>query len=94
MTSHEASAAKSWTVQIDIGEHEGTTRATAHLRTSDRTSLTGTGTARLNPADPDVPEIGDELAAARALSQLAHALLDAAADDISGVLHKPVDLAR
>jgi hypothetical protein len=94
MTGHEATVAKTWTVQIDIGEHEGTTRATAHLNTGDRTSLTGTGTARLNPTDPDVPEIGDELAAARALSQLAHALLDAAADDISGVLHKPVDLAR
>lgn len=90
--SSELSVSKSWNVQIDIGEHEGMTRATAHLRTGDRTSLTGTGTARLNPADPDVPEIGDELAAARALSQLAHALLEAAADDISGVLHKPVDL--
>ena len=85
---------KSWTVQIDIGEHDGLTRATAHLRTGDRTSLTGTGTARLNPADPDVPEIGDELAVARALSQLAHALLDATADDISGVLHRPVQLTR
>lgn len=90
--STDVPVSKSWTVQIDIGEHEGTTRATAHLRTGDATSLTGTGTARLNPADPDVPEIGDELATARALSQLAHALLDAAADDISGVLHKPVEL--
>ena len=90
--STDVPATKSWTVQIDIGEHDGTTRATAHLRTGDRTSLTGTGTARLNPADPNVPEIGDELATARALSQLAHALLEAAADDISGVLHKPVDL--
>jgi hypothetical protein len=92
--STDLSVSKSWSVQIDIGEHEGTTRAIAHLRTGDQTSLTGTGTARLNPADPDVPEIGDELAAARALSQLAHALLEAAADDISGVLHKPVDLSR
>ncbi|HEX2894020.1 MAG TPA: DUF1876 domain-containing protein [Marmoricola sp.] len=92
--SSELSVSKSWNVQIDIGEHEGMTRATAHLRTGDRTSLTGTGTARLNPADPDVPEIGDELAAARALSQLAHALLEAAADDISGVLHKPVELSN
>lgn len=91
--SSELSVSKSWNVQIDIGEHEGMTRATAHLRTGDRTALTGTGTARLNPADPDVPEIGDELAAARALSQLAHALLEAAADDISGVLHKPVELS-
>jgi hypothetical protein len=92
--SSELSVSKSWSVQIDIGEHEGKTRAVAHLRTGDQTSLTGTGTARLNPADPDVPEIGDELAAARALSQLAHALLEAAADDISGVLHKPVDLSH
>lgn len=90
--STDVPVTKSWTVQIDIGEHDGTTRATAHLRTGDRTSLTGTGTARLNPVDSDVPEIGDELATARALSQLAHALLEAAADDISGVLHKPVDL--
>jgi len=92
MTVNDAPVAKSWTVQIDIGEYEGTTRAIARLRTGDDTSLSRTGVARLNPADPNVPEIGDELAAARALSELAHALLDAAADDISGVLHKPVHL--
>ena len=93
MSAHDdLPVSKSWTVQIDIGEHGGTTRATAHLRTGDSTSLTGTGTARRNPADPLVPEIGDELAAARALSQLAHALLDAAVDDMSGVLHHKVDL--
>ncbi len=92
MNGHETLVSKSWTVKIDIGEHDGMTRAIAQLHTGDRTSLTGTGTARLNPADPDVPEIGDELAVARALSHLAHALLDAAADDVSGVLHKDVQL--
>jgi hypothetical protein len=85
---------KTWSVQIDLGEHDGKTRAVARLHTGDRTSLTGTGLARLNPADPDVPEIGDELASARALSQLAHALLEAAAEDISGVLHESVELPR
>jgi hypothetical protein len=94
MNGHETLVSKSWTVQVDIGEHDGMTRAIAQLHTGDRTSLTGTGTARLNPADPDVPEIGDELAVARALSQLAHVLLDAAADDISCVLHKDVELSR
>jgi hypothetical protein len=94
MNGHETLVSKSWTVQIDIGEHEGMTRATAQLHTGDKTSLIGTGSARLNPADPNVPEIGDELAVALALSQLAHALLDAAAGDISGVLHKDVELAR
>jgi len=94
MTTYEGPVGKTWTVQIEIGEHEGTTRAIAHLRTSDSTSLSGTGSARVNPAEPNVPEIGDELAASRALSHLAHALLEAAADDIAGVLHKPVQLTQ
>lgn len=94
MSSTDGPVSKSWSVQIDLGEHDGMTRAVARLHTGDRTSLTGTGTARLNPADPNVPEIGDELAAARALSELAHALLEAAADDISGVLDESIDLPR
>ncbi len=94
MNGHETLVSKTWTVQIDIGEHDGMTRAIAQLHSGDRTSLTGTGTARVNPGDPDVPEIGDELAVARALSQLAHVLLDTAAEDISGVLHKDVQLTN
>jgi hypothetical protein len=94
MTRSGGPVSKTWSVQIDLGEHDGMTRAVARLHTGDRTSLTGTGLARLNPADPDVPEIGDELASARALSQLAHALLEAAAEDISGVLHESVELPR
>ena len=39
-----------------------------------------------------MPEIGDELAAARALSRLAHDLLDAAAGDIENLTHEHVDL--
>jgi len=39
-----------------------------------------------------VPEIGDELAASRALADLAHQLLDAAATDIEGVTHVPAAL--
>ena len=55
--------------------------------------LTGEGLARLHPVDRDVPSIGDELAAARALSELSHLLLDVAARDIeqsSGVPAHPV----
>ncbi|MFC5951968.1 DUF1876 domain-containing protein [Pseudonocardia lutea] len=73
---------KHWTVSIDIDEHEGRTRATARLHTRDSDSVVGVGLARLNPADRDVPEIGDELAAARALSELAHRLLDITASDL------------
>jgi len=86
-------AVKTWTVQVDIDEHDDRTRAIARLTTGGAQSLAGTGLARLNPADRDVPKIGDELAAARALSELSHLLLDAAARDIeetSGVPAHPV----
>jgi len=46
--------------------------------------------ARCSPSDQNVPEIGDELATARALSELAHKLLDTAAKDIEAVTHAPV----
>lgn len=83
---------KQWTVQLVIDEHEGTqTRAEARLETGDN-QLTGVGVARLNPADRDVPEIGDELAVARALSELSHQLLHAAESDIGGITAKPVHL--
>jgi hypothetical protein len=76
---------KTWTVRIDIAEHEGRTRAVAHLHTRDTERMVGVGFARLNPADRDVPEIGDELAVARALSDLGHRLLDAATGDLERV---------
>lgn len=84
-------ATKQWTVDIYLSEKaaddfEGgatvRTHAEARLRTGDATALRGVGDARKHPADPDVPEIGDELAAARALSDLAHQLLHVAAADI------------
>jgi len=75
-------AVKTWNIQVGIDEHEGRTRAVARLRTDGAQSLTGTGFARLNPADRDAPQIGDELAVARALSELSHLLLDVAAQDI------------
>lgn len=73
---------KDWTVTIIIDEHDGHTRALARLRTRDTDRMTGVGLARLNPADHDVPEIGDELAVARALADLSNRLLSAAAADV------------
>lgn len=80
---------KRWNVDVFLGEEDGRTYAEARLHTQDATHLLGKGTARCNPTDPNVPEIGDELAAARALSDLAHNLLVAAAEDIEGVTHQP-----
>lgn len=85
-------AAKRWTVDIYLTEKSGQdefeggdsvrTLAEARLHTRDDTALRGWGHARKNPKDRDIPEIGDELAAARALSDLAHHLLEVAAGDI------------
>ena len=83
---------KSWIVRLDIGEHDGRTRAVAHLQTQDTDTLVGVGFARLNPADADVPEIGDEIAVARALSDLSHRLLNAASGDIEQVSGEPAHL--
>ena len=59
---------RTWTVEIIIDEHddERRTHAEARLRTGADIHLRGEGQARRNPADSEAPEIGDELAAARA----------------------------
>jgi hypothetical protein len=80
---------KSWTVTIEIDEHENKTRARARLEWRSR-DFVGVGVARRNPADYNVSEIGDELAAARALSDLGHQLLVVTASDIQSVTHEPV----
>ncbi|MEV4101699.1 DUF1876 domain-containing protein [Nonomuraea sp. NPDC049649] len=77
--------AKQWSVQIHLVEDGDDTRARAVLTTRDRSDLVGTGRARRNPADPSVPEIGDELAASRALADLADKLAVVTQRDISEV---------
>jgi hypothetical protein len=83
---------KGWSVNIVIDEHEGRTRAKAQLHAEDRPDLVGVGLARLNPADSDVPEIGNELATARALADLAHQLIEATAADIERATKQPPHL--
>jgi Rv2632c-like len=56
--------------------------------------FTGFGRARRNPADPDLPMVGEELAAARALSDLTHKLVDAAAEMMSEHQRRPANLRR
>jgi Domain of unknown function (DUF1876) len=81
-------AVKRWTVAIEIDEQDGRTRAVARLDAG-AAELTGVGLARRSPEDRDVPQIGDELAVARALSELSHQLLDATAADIERITHQP-----
>jgi hypothetical protein len=73
---------KTWKVEIHIFENDGRTKADAVLHTSAGTELRHAATARLNPIDRHVPEIGDELAVCRALTGLAHDLFEATLADI------------
>jgi hypothetical protein len=66
-----------WTVEITFNEEGDKTRADAVLVGSGD-ELQGWGRARRNPVDPDMPAVGEEIAAARALSDLAHHLLEQA----------------
>ncbi len=83
---------KRWTVDIYVDEHDDWTYAEARLHTNDKTHITGYGRSQLNPADTNVPEIGDELAAARALNDLGHRLLLVSAMDVQAVNDERVDL--
>ena len=80
--------AKSWNVQVHISEEGDITRARAVLTTDGPEPLQVTGEARRNPGDRNVPEIGDELATARALSELAHRLLELTVADIETAQHE------
>ncbi|BCJ50542.1 hypothetical protein Asp14428_20170 [Actinoplanes sp. NBRC 14428] len=83
---------RTWTIEVNISEHEEDrlTRAAAVLRGTH--TIRGEGQARRRPSDQEVPEIGDELATARALADLAYKLLDVAAGDIEQFTHRPVHL--
>lgn len=88
MTLHKA-----LTVEVTLDEDPDSTRADAVLQIGDR-HFRGYGRARRNPADPDVPQIGEELACARALSDLSHQLVHAAADAIEAIEGHEVTLSR
>ena len=84
---------KSWSVDIAIDEHEAQTRSTARLHMVEST-IVGVGLARRNPVDRNVPSIGDELATARALADLAHQLIDNTVGDIEAVTHAKAHLTQ
>ncbi|MEV7672180.1 MULTISPECIES: DUF1876 domain-containing protein [unclassified Streptomyces] len=73
-----------WKVGLELVEDGGTTRAEARLNTGTST-LTGHGSAHRNPADTDVPAIGDELAASRAMKDLAGKLMREADREMEAV---------
>jgi hypothetical protein len=70
-------------VEITFTEEGDRTRAEAVLDQHGE-HFHAVGRARRAPGDPDVPIVGEQLAAARALSELSHRLVEAAAERIEG----------
>jgi hypothetical protein len=72
-------------VDLYLFEQDAATVAHAVLHTDAPTALDSRGETRRSPGNVDVPEIGDEVAAARALRRLADRLLGIASDDIETI---------
>lgn len=75
-----------WTVEVHLSEIDGRTHADARLVSGTTRPLHATSTARFNPHDRmDVPEVGYEVAAARALHALADLLQETAERDVAAL---------
>ncbi len=78
-------------IDLHLEEDSKHCQATATMATSIG-MLQGVGSSRRNPVDPVVPMIGEELAIARALADLASKLEDAANRAISDQESRPLHL--
>ena len=87
-------AVKEWKVDLMLGENDGRSYAEARLVTEIGDRLVAAGYAQVSPDDHDVPEIGDEIAVARALQDLGRRLLETASGDIESVTGEHVHLTR
>jgi hypothetical protein len=85
---------RSWHVDVDVFEMGDHTAAHAVLRAEAARNLDASGEARRNPADVEVPEIGDEIAVARAVRHLSDRLFEAASSDIAGIEGHDVTVSR
>jgi hypothetical protein len=80
---------KSW--RVDLNLFEVGDRTTAHaVLVAEVPGVDATGTAHRRPGHTHVPEIGDEVAAGRALRRLSDRLLGLASQDIQAVEGHPV----
>jgi hypothetical protein len=77
------------TIEVLLEETRDNTEAKAVLAHGVH-RYTGWGRAKRNPSDPAVPEIGEELATARALADVSHQLLEVAAAAIESFEGEPI----
>ena len=81
---------RDWQVRVSIFESGDDTSANVVLLTEAPTHLTARGQSHRRTRDTSVPEIGDEVAVARALRHLADQLLETATQDIESVTGKHI----
>ena len=83
-----------WSMAVFVAEIDGETDAEAFLTKADNRNFSGRGKAKMNPADRNVAVIGEEIAIARALSDLSHKLLHSAAVGVESMAHGETHLNR
>ncbi|WP_192582995.1 DUF1876 domain-containing protein [Streptomyces albicerus] len=82
-----------WHVEMEFEEDANRTRAAALVRLPDGSEVRAHGYASRHPSDPNQPRVGEEVAGARALNELAMRLLTKAHDEIdeaSGRTSRPL----
>jgi len=86
-------AGRVWAVEVVFTEDDDRTRADALLHGGDERGH-GWGRATRDPDDPDVPVVGEEVAAARALADLSRQLLASATERVGRLEGQPVRIHR
>ncbi|MFE2290990.1 DUF1876 domain-containing protein [Streptomyces sp. NPDC059452] len=71
-----------WHVELEFEEDSHRTRAAALVRLSDGTEVRAHGYASRHPSDEDQQRVGEEIAGARALNEMAMKLLTKAHEEI------------
>jgi hypothetical protein len=84
-----------WHIDVTVVEYDGFTGAEARMYAEAAGErAVGVGHAQVSDDDYDIPEIGAELATARALRDLADQLLRITSDDIKAVTEEDVHLTH
>ncbi|WP_103501580.1 MULTISPECIES: DUF1876 domain-containing protein [Streptomyces] len=83
-----------WHIELELAEIGSETRAAALLRLPDGTELRAHGHADRHPDDADQPRVGEEVAAARLLNDLAGQLLRKAEGEIEAETKVPAHVHR
>jgi hypothetical protein len=94
-TQNTMRTAVGWHVELEFQEDDQHTKAAALVRLPDGTEVRGHGHASRHQTDSNQPRVGEEIAGARALDEIARKLLSKAHDEIdqaSGRTSHPIHM--